>query len=260
MRAEELIGHINQPNFENRETLPELSALIEEYPYFQTAHVLFTQYLKAGKDSRFQTELRKTACYAGDRTKLFYLIENESFPSEKIAQLEKEDTNFNSPFDWINSFLTEKTSKTETPTKKPIEKQPVKSVEQVIEVPAVASTDYLSFLSVEKPETETKQETAPAATLQHQDVIDQFLQKDDIKIRFKKENETVPEEYPLDNELSSEEPNFLSLTLVKIYIRQKKYDKALENLQKLNLIYPEKNRYFADQIRFLEKLIHNTKK
>ena len=37
------------------------------------------------------------------------------------------------------------------------------------------------------------------------------------------------------------------------------YDKALEIIKKLNLKYPKKNTYFADQIRFLEKLIINAK-
>ncbi|MFC2457437.1 MAG: tetratricopeptide repeat protein, partial [Prevotella intermedia] len=39
-----------------------------------------------------------------------------------------------------------------------------------------------------------------------------------------------------------------------------RYSKALEIIQRLNLLYPKKNRYFADQIRFLEKLIINNNK
>ena len=48
-------------------------------------------------------------------------------------------------------------------------------------------------------------------------------------------------------------------TLAKIYIKQRRYDKALEIIKKLSLNYPKKNAYFADQIRFLEKLIINAK-
>lgn len=48
-------------------------------------------------------------------------------------------------------------------------------------------------------------------------------------------------------------------TLAKIYIKQHRYDKALEIIEKLSLNYPKKNAYFADQIRFLEKLIINAK-
>ena len=34
--------------------------------------------------------------------------------------------------------------------------------------------------------------------------------------------------------------------------------KALEIIKRLNLNFPKKNAYFADQIRFLEKLIVNS--
>ena len=59
---------------------------------------------------------------------------------------------------------------------------------------------------------------------------------------------------------SSEEPapeELLSETLSKIYIQQQHYDKALRIIRSLSLNYPEKNRFFADQIRFLERLIAN---
>ena len=61
---------------------------------------------------------------------------------------------------------------------------------------------------------------------------------------------------------SAEEPaaeELLSETLSKIYIQQQHYDKALRIIRSLSLNYPEKNRFFADQIRFLERLIENNK-
>ncbi|MGM9620262.1 MAG: hypothetical protein ACI3X4_02285, partial [Bacteroidaceae bacterium] len=44
-----------------------------------------------------------------------------------------------------------------------------------------------------------------------------------------------------------------------IYIKQGKYESAVKIIRQLSLKYPKKNRYFADQIRFLEKLILNDK-
>ncbi|GHV12228.1 hypothetical protein FACS1894162_8200 [Bacteroidia bacterium] len=84
--------------------------------------------------------------------------------------------------------------------------------------------DYISYL-------QSKEDIAPAAItpLKHQDKIDAFLHEEE------------------DN-------------LAKIYFKRQKYDKVLEIIRKQNLVYPEKNRYFADQIRYLEKLINNTKK
>ena len=58
-----------------------------------------------------------------------------------------------------------------------------------------------------------------------------------------------------DEELLDE--SYFTETLAKIYIKQRKYSRALEIIRSLYLKYPEKNVYFADQIRFLEKLIIN---
>ncbi|MEG1573936.1 MAG: hypothetical protein RR293_07115 [Bacteroidales bacterium] len=77
-------------------------------------------------------------------------------------------------------------------------------------------------------------------------------------------------EYDTQNskEINSNEDNFENIfidetffteSLAKIYIRQRKYRRALEIIKNLSLKYPEKNIYFADQMRFLEKLIINIK-
>ena len=60
-------------------------------------------------------------------------------------------------------------------------------------------------------------------------------------------------------ESSKEEESYFTETLSRIYIKQGRYEKALEIITQLNLNIPKKNAYFADQIRFLEKLIINNK-
>lgn len=49
--------------------------------------------------------------------------------------------------------------------------------------------------------------------------------------------------------------DLLSESLAKIFIKTRRYDKAYEILERLSLEFPEKSRYFADQLRFLRKLI-----
>ncbi|MBD5224740.1 MAG: hypothetical protein HDS68_02065 [Bacteroidales bacterium] len=51
------------------------------------------------------------------------------------------------------------------------------------------------------------------------------------------------------------ENSLLSESLAKIYIKTKRYERAYEILSHLSLAFPEKNAYFADQLRFLRKLI-----
>ena len=51
----------------------------------------------------------------------------------------------------------------------------------------------------------------------------------------------------LENELMTE-------TLAKIYFKQKKYKKAINAFKILSLKYPEKNAFFANQIKKIKKL------
>lgn len=49
----------------------------------------------------------------------------------------------------------------------------------------------------------------------------------------------------------------LTESLAKIYIKTRRYERAYEILHDLSLRFPEKSAYFADQLRFLQKLIVN---
>ena len=94
-------------------------------------------------------------------------------------------------------------------------------------------------------------------------LIDDFLSGDNERISLDLHAETpavVQEAYePHAREVASE-PSFFTETLANIYIKQGKYDKALEIIKRLYLEFPNKNRYFADQIRFLEIIVKHTKK
>ena len=60
----------------------------------------------------------------------------------------------------------------------------------------------------------------------------------------------------IDNPTLNDE-SMLSESLAKMYIARHKYSQALEIIKRLSLKYPEKSIYFADQIRFLTKLVLN---
>ena len=70
---------------------------------------------------------------------------------------------------------------------------------------------------------------------------------------------TGPEEHtnePITQEIDVTETIFTE-SLAKIYIKQKQYDKAKRIFERLNLKFPEKSSYFADQIKNIDKLITN---
>ena len=106
------------------------------------------------------------------------------------------------------------------------------------------------FLKKEEEEKNSPQ-------MKGQDLIDDFLNNDDGKMELKDEPEYEPE---IEEEENDDDSGYFTETLARIYIKQGRYSKALEIIRRLNLIYPKKSRYFADQIRFLEKLIINDNK
>jgi hypothetical protein len=247
MQSKEITGLIqSQIPFDNG-TLSRLANVLEEYPYFQAARLLYTLNLQANKDTQLPAEIRKTACYATDRKRFFYRMESDF---QTLWQAETGGDEKPEESDLIGSFLAQKESE-------------MKDEQSALPGSQLASTDYLTHFFPEE-----KQSPLPnVPPMQHQDKIDRFISKDEqsgVRITLDKpdktDNKKTKEETPLQ-EIDKEIGNtFFSETLAKIYLKQKKYNKALEIIIKLSLVYPEKSAYFADQIRFLEKLIINIPK
>lgn len=67
----------------------------------------------------------------------------------------------------------------------------------------------------------------------------------------------APADHPVAVAESADDTS-LSESLAKIYIRRRRYDKAFEIIHNLSLKNPKKSVYFADQLRFLRKLMLNS--
>ncbi len=63
-----------------------------------------------------------------------------------------------------------------------------------------------------------------------------------------------------DSETETLDDTYFTETLARIYLKQHRYDKALEIIRSLYLNFPNKSIYFADQIRYLEKLVRINQK
>ena len=95
----------------------------------------------------------------------------------------------------------------------------------------------------------------PAEPLSEQDrMLDAFLSSQSQTAQQQAEPaKPQPRTEPVKVPTAAEAP--LSESLAKIYIRQKRYDKAYEIISQLSLNNPKKSVYFADQLRFLRKLM-----
>ena len=276
MHTEKIIALMQGQAQYNKKTLSDLSKIMRKYPYFQTAHLLYTLNLFHLEDTYFLYELRKTATYLNDRKKLFFLVENRYFDSDKIKALQHEiPKNPESAFNLIDSFLSEKEEANSSWSEKEEinsfwpEKEETNSfwpekeeiTDKVIDKPkemqssSAVSTDYVSYYLSKTPE-----ETINFKPLQFQDTIDRFLKKDEISpIKIELQNTDKAEKTPAPDLEQVDDSDFYSETLAKIHIKQRKYDKALEIIRKIVLFYPEKSSYFADQIQMLEDLVNINK-
>jgi len=74
MQAADLIKYINNPALLDKTSVKELQKLVNDFPYFQSAHVLLSMASKKWDASIYQQSLKKTAIVTTNRAHLFKLI------------------------------------------------------------------------------------------------------------------------------------------------------------------------------------------
>lgn len=237
----EITELINHPERLDRDTLYELRSLLALNPYFQTARLLMLQNLYLLHDAAFDEELRRAALYVTDRKSIFNMVEAAHYQLRKQpkANSPKPKAN-NRTIDLIDTFLDSIPEEEEHKDKK---RRPT---------PADAAIDYVAYLL----ETENDSTSEETPLLKGHDLIDNFLQQEQGRITLElpqEEQDNTQEDNSDDND-----EEYFTETLARIYIKQGRYQKALDIITRLSGKYPQKNAYFADQIRFLEKLIINS--
>jgi len=252
----EMTELINHPERLDRDTLYELRSMLALHPYFQTARILMLHNLFLLHDETFDEELRKAALYITDRKVIFQMIEAGHYVLRNMEATATQKNinsvdNNNRTVALIDNFLDsipaddEEQQQDGQPKRKP--------------TPADAAIDYVAYLMA----TESTLETEQAPQMKGQDLIDTFLQQEQGRIQLSQSADVettadIQEELQADEEDQEEE--YFTETLARIYIKQGRYQKALDIIGRLNQQFPHKNAYFADQMRFLEKLIINNNK
>ena len=247
----ELTEYINHPERLDRDSLYELRSMLALYPYFQTVRLLLLQNLYLLHDPTFDEELRRAAIHITDRRIIFQLVEAAHYKvlgAQQAEQKPEVHEQGNRTISLIENFLESIPKDEDHDAQKPRRKP----------TPADAAVDYVAYL------LESAAEEAPAETavpqLRGQQLIDSFIEQDSGRFVLSDTPEYTPAQALAELEEKNEEEEYFTETLARIYVKQGRYSKALEIIKRLSLAYPKKNAYFADQIRFLEKLIINNNK
>ena len=75
MQAKEFINYIKNPNSLEKNSVKDLQKLVNDFPYFQSAHLLLSLASKKWDASVYQKSLKKTAIVVTNRSHLFNLIQ-----------------------------------------------------------------------------------------------------------------------------------------------------------------------------------------
>ena len=269
MNLPDLIKH---PEKLNKETLYDLRSLVALYPYYQPARLLMLRNLYLLHDPTFDEELRRAAVYITDRRVIFNLVEAAHYklkrPTTKVREGNRTVTLIDSFLSSIPAEQEENNNENELKDKKKTKRKPTAADATVDYVSYLLATDFEDeddsqdedIAVAENNPSKTNKETNPSTPMNGMQLIDKFINDDGGKLTLKDNPEFVPQLEDTNSEGEKvQEEEYFTETLAGIYIKQGKYSKALEIIKRLNLNYPKKNAYFADQMRFLEKLILNDK-
>ncbi|MBP3671600.1 MAG: hypothetical protein J6J06_06535 [Bacteroidaceae bacterium] len=237
----------------------QMQAWREAYPYFSLPLIIYTQqHASTDKEaialsSIYTANIDEWATQLGIKPNYRHIYpDSNSTPQETTNEAidlflhtygkeEQYDTDLSLSSIIDNTSLQNNIEKTEI-------------AENNIPLITIPAYDYMSQL-------EAMPDVEDATQLQDIDLLDKFINADAAGEQLFSRPEFHPGTDPATNNPEPKEDNdtLFSESLAKIYIQQRRYAKALEIIRKLNLNNPEKNIYFADQIRFLEKLIINVK-
>ncbi len=243
--TDDLINKLNEiidNRYDRDETIDLLTGMIERFPYFTVpATILIDRYSKDITEEQRQNAMKVIAVGSADPTTLYRLTDRRAQEFENFYPPEPEKERISTE-DAITTFL--RNYGNDSPEENEL-------LEKLIFNPV---PDYASVLSAQEDESQT---IAPDDDTSLK--INAFIEShpdsrthSDVPSPETRHNDTTRPSAPQPDSLLSE-------SLAKIYIKQRRYDKAFEIITQLSLNYPEKSCYFADQLRFLKKLIINQK-
>ena len=268
MTRDQMLRYFENPAALNERTLGELREILDEFPYFQSAHLLYIRNLQNESNFRFSSQLKICTLYATDRTILYHLLnpklEKKQTPENQLemhAITGKKDL----PFLELSDDPTEKSE------------MPDESFTAMAENTGKGHFDLLNFELTDRPYTLEGIENEPEKPLaelvkqiNHQSSVEekgnQYEKKTVLIDRFIKDNPAFSAKHSEASEISErinkhidrvgENDEFITETLARIYVKQGLYQKAIQSFQKLSLKYPEKSVYFARQIEEVTNMLN----
>jgi tetratricopeptide (TPR) repeat protein len=281
---------LNKPNAIKDKHTISLEKIVDEFPFFQSARALLLKGLYNQESFQYNPALRKTAAYTTDRSILFDFITSGNFaPIQKLFIEEKEA--------FINEIkvneieiVSATTSKDENKLAISTLKQSiVNSIKEVEVVERISNNEEIiatasEKLNIGKPldfskdEKHSFQEWLQLANFNpierektveeieidtSENLLDPIRQKKIALIdRFIENNPKISPVKEMSKiahipEQNQDHSYLMTETLAKVYLEQRKFQKAIQAYEILILKYPEKSTFFANRISDIKILQQN---
>lgn len=217
---------LKNPEQLGAEAVSQLTVLIDRHPYCATYRMLYLVALANVHSTRLSGQLRRHAPALPDRERLFYLISRGEYEWVALMQQLSEQRHHHAD---ANDF-------------------------ELID-------RYLDDMEFGNAHTDAHYDLAllpdlPGQHDEQDDIIDSFLKAEAEGTLFVPNAAQSEPEDEVEEKLENiKDRAFLTESLAKVYVKQGKFEQALHIFSQLNLKFSKKNSYFADQIRYLEKVI-----
>ena len=283
----------NSPNAVNEQQTLALEKIVTEFPFFQSARALRLKGLYNQDSFRYNFELKITAAYTTDRSVLFDYITSNTFTAihknlyqEKVAEIHDILV--------LESEIVAKEAEESIPLKtNPLEQSILTSIKEAAPIEdfdiaieketAIIETTKenldlgkpLAFSKAEKHSFQEWLQLSKIKPIERTEIEKSEEELSEIEIEKKKKTElidkfieTSPKISPIKQDATSKvlvEPSkedasyLMTETLARVYLEQKKYQKAIQAYEILILKYPEKISFFADRISDIKILQQNNK-
>ena len=272
---------INKPHAINGKQTDALEKVLDEFPFFQSARALRLKGLFNQNSFKYNYALKVTAAHTTDRTVLFDFITSDTFVAiqkglydKKVLELLdisvvdceeiKSKIRFESKTNPLEqSILTsiKGVSEVEEDTKIAVEKLEIGKPLGFSINEKHSFQEWLQLSRIE-PIVRKKENlvSIERLTLEEEknkknELIDKFIESSPkiSPIRQEEVSKTYAEQSQTNNSY------LMTETLARVYLEQKKYQKAIQAYEILILKYPEKSSFFADHISDIKILQQNNK-
>jgi tetratricopeptide (TPR) repeat protein len=271
---------INKPDSIQEKQVDSLDKVLDDFPYFQSARALRLKGLYNQNSFKYNFALKVTAAHTTDRTVLFEFITSDTFVAIQKGLYDKKIQELHE-INVVDIEIIKPEVKLE-PKSNTLEQSILNSIE-VSQIDSEINLETIvENLEIGKPldfsinEKHSFQEWLQISRTQPIDrekkVVDNSKTSEIEEAKKKKIElidkfiETSPKISPIKQGAITTvnfEPNkddnsyLMTETLARVYLEQKKYQRAIQAYEILILKYPEKSSFFADRISDIKILQQN---